>query len=143
MTSFDKRTRKIVKAIAPDFFHEIYEREYNGQKYTDFIIRNGNKELVLGTEKKEYSFFFSTFHCHFTPNTEVDEESTLKKAILFIRDIISEKRIIVTHYDGDRITWGTVISSNEIPEVEPNRKIVIESWKDNLSKTIKPQKYDE
>ena len=128
--------------MAPDLFDEIVEKEYKDNKFYDFVIKDNQKEIILCSENDEYSVFYSTFHCHFTPDTESEEKETLEEAINFINDLVQEKIIIVAYFNDDRMMWGTCRNFDEEPEIQTNRRIEIESWKDTYTRTIPAQKND-
>ncbi len=138
MTDFDIRTKNYINIIAPNIFNEI--KENKDKVYLDFIILNGDKELTLSTIDNEYTIFFSTFHCHFTTNSKEDEKNILQDAIKYIKDIITEKLLIITYYNCDSIAWSTAINRNEQPEIDKDKKVVIESWNNTYFKIIEAQK---
>lgn len=139
MTDFNERTKTHIEKESPFQFTEIKMNEVNGLTFYDFTFKNSNKEIILCTENEEYSVFFSTYHCHFTPDTESDELNTIKEAIEFISDIINENIIIVSYYKDEIMKWGTSIGSDETPEIEPGCRIELESWNDTYSRTISTQ----
>lgn len=139
MENFNERTKKYIDEIAPNLFNEISEKQYKGEKFYYFVVNGNGKEIILSSENEEYSVFYSTFHCHFTPDLGPNEKQTLEEAIIFIKDIIQEKIAIVAYFHNDRLTMGTYIDFNEEPEFRANRRIEIESWKDTYTRMIPAQ----
>jgi len=139
MTDFNQRAKNLITAIAPDLFSEVIEKEYKGRTYVDFIIKNEDKELIMTTDYEEYSVFFTTFHTHFTPDTEDEEKEMLEEALAYIKEIITEKIIIASYYDRDNLSTCTYITPEEEPKRHEGKKLVLESWNDTYSQIFEAE----
>lgn len=139
LNDFSRRFASMLFGAHPDWSqHASMESVDNGARRTLLVQVSPPRPsdfmspLVVSTDWDEVTVSFDAYHCHFCDGMDGSEAEAFEEAMAFIDDLLAERVLMVSWWNGDDWRGSTSIAAGEpIPPptmVSDSRRVRVRSW---------------